>query len=59
MEDTEMLTKEEILKRLEKENVDLRRKPERIFVYYVEKGLLPKSEDRNKQWEELDSDDME
>lgn len=59
MEDTEMLTKKEILKRIAEENVDLGRNPKRVFVYYVEKGLLPKSVDRNEKLEGLDSDDME
>jgi hypothetical protein len=54
-----MLAKKEILSRLSVENVDLARNPQRVFDYYVEIGLLPKSKGRNKQWEELDSDDME
>ena len=52
-------TKKEILKRIAEENVDLGRNPKRVFVYYVEKGLLPKSVDRNEKLEGLDSDDME
>jgi hypothetical protein len=58
MEDTEMLTKKEILRRLAEENVYLGPKPERVFVYYIEKGLLSKSEHRNEEWEGLEPDDM-
>lgn len=36
-----MLTKEEILNQLKKENVDLGKNPERNFVYYQELGLIP------------------
>lgn len=36
-----MLTKEQILSQLKKENVDLGKNPERTFVYYQELGLLP------------------
>jgi DNA-binding transcriptional MerR regulator len=53
MEDTEMLTKKEILRRLAEENVYLGPKPERVFVYYIEKGLLSKSVGRNDQWQGL------
>jgi len=36
-----MLTKEQILTQLKKENVDLGKNPQRTFVYYQEMGLLP------------------
>ena len=36
-----MLTKQQILSQLKKENVDLGKNPERTFVYYQELGLLP------------------
>lgn len=36
-----MLTKEEILRQLSRENVDLGKNPERTFVYYQELGLIP------------------
>jgi len=42
-----MLTKEEILKQLSRENVDLGKSPERTFVYYQELGLIPTKESGN------------
>ena len=52
-----LLTKIEILKLLEEENIDLGRDPERVFVYYIEKGLLSKSVGRNDQWQGLYPED--